>query len=472
MITTASDSPSASSWSMHYLAIAFIVGTTVFAASLFGILTRPLGFLAALWPANAILLGLMVRNPSFAGAWGWIWAFIGYLAADLVTGGELKITLWLTIANMSGAITGYLLFSLLPETDRHLGRPLSVLNLLAVCIAAAAVAAAIGGGAARLLFARDFLTGLEFWFVTELVNMLIILPVIITLPSSRTAWKFALQPREYYTLRAAAPILTLIAALAAGAWVGGPGAIAFAVPALLFCALSYSMFTVAVLTMFACGWMLISISAGITQLQISGDPLLTTSSLRLGIALIALAPLTAASIDSARRQLLEKLGYAASRDGLTGAINRQTFFDGAARLLGDPAAGVRRQVGFLMLDIDNFKKINDTHGHATGDAVLKAFARIVSNTLRDADLFGRIGGEEFAVALPGVDAVQAAAVAERIRLKVEASVNEFAGVTVTVSTGVTSSDLHPEHNIDALMALADRALYTAKFKGRNRVESA
>jgi hypothetical protein len=81
---------------------------------------------------------------------------------------------------MAGAITGYLLYQLLPREYPELRRPLSVLSLFLICVAAAVAAALTGGGAARLLFGRDFLTGIEFWFVTELVNSLIILPVILT----------------------------------------------------------------------------------------------------------------------------------------------------------------------------------------------------------------------------------------------------------------------------------------------------
>ncbi len=92
------------------LLLSLLVALAIFLASLFGILTRPVGFLAALWPANAILLGLMVRNPGLASIWGWVGAFAGYIVADVVTGGDIAITLWLTLANLAGAFTGYTLF--------------------------------------------------------------------------------------------------------------------------------------------------------------------------------------------------------------------------------------------------------------------------------------------------------------------------------------------------------------------------
>jgi hypothetical protein len=207
--------------------------------------------LAALWPANAILLGLMVRNPTMASVWGWLGAFIGYIAADLVTGGELGITLWLTLANMVGAFSGYLLFQLLSEGDKRLRRPQSVLYLFAICCAAAAAAALTGGGAARILFGRDFLSGIEFWFVTELVNNLIILPVILTLPEQpvKALRGFIRSASAEVLSWKIGPLLALLASAACSLLVGGAGAIAFPVPALLWCALSYGMFSTALLTM-------------------------------------------------------------------------------------------------------------------------------------------------------------------------------------------------------------------------------
>lgn len=456
--------------------VGLAVASVIFAASLFGILTRPVGFLAALWPANAILLGLMVRNPAMASIWGWLGAFLGYIAADLATGGEIGITIWLTVANMAGAITGYLLFQLLPEADRRLSRPLSVLYLFAICLVAAAVAAFVGAGAARNVFDRSFLTGLEFWFVTELVNNLVILPAILTFPASpkgRQSPFHPLRPRrgsEKLSWWQIAPLGALLASVIAGMWIGGPGAVAFAVPALLWCALTYSVFTTAVLTMCCCGWLLVAISAGIVQVHMQGDILAATSSLRLGIALIALGPLTAAGINSARTELLSRLAHAADHDHLTGILNRRAFMERAARIFGDQSQG-SRQFAVLMLDIDHFKLVNDRYGHATGDEVLIAFTRAVTDALRPEDIFGRTGGEEFALVLPHLSVGEAEMIAERIRAAVEKSSadgNDDA-VPITVSIGATATRRHPSAGLESLLAIADQALYRAKGQGRNQV---
>lgn len=448
-----------------------IVMVAVFAASLFGILTRPVGFLAAFWPANAILLGLMVRNPRFSTIWGWGGATLGYLAADLLTGGDLGLTIWLTMANLVGAITGVLLYRRLRQEDRRLRRPQSVLFLFAVCVAAATVAAVAGGGAASIVFGRDFLSGLEFWFVTELVNNLVVLPSILTYPGWRAVRRELSGMRVNGTafLQKVAPVGALVLSALVASFVGGPGALVFPVPALLWCALSYSVFATAVLTMGMCGWLLVAVSAGTVQIPAVADFFSASTSIRLGVALLALGPLTVASVNSARTELLARLTYAASHDSLTGVLARQAFL-----LLGDQLV-TRRQgapVSVLMLDVDHFKEVNDRFDHAFGDKVLIEFSRTVSDSLRPSDLLGRTGGEEFAAVLPDTGLASAERIAERVRKAVEGTIvvspdGEAQGVTVSI--GVAAVEDGEGATLDRLLSLADARLYRAKAQGRNRI---
>jgi diguanylate cyclase (GGDEF)-like protein len=162
----------------------------------------------------------------------------------------------------------------------------------------------------------------------------------------------------------------------------------------------------------------------------------------------------------------------ASVDALTGVANRRVFLEAGERLLqrtlaeGKPAA-------VLVLDLDLFKSINDTFGHHTGDRVLCAFCDTAADTLRPNDLFGRMGGEEFACLLPGASAANALQVAERIRASFEGRrVNVGNHVsTSTVSIGIAMAD-NINSDLVSVLAAADRALYLAKAKGRNRVEQA
>jgi diguanylate cyclase (GGDEF)-like protein len=161
---------------------------------------------------------------------------------------------------------------------------------------------------------------------------------------------------------------------------------------------------------------------------------------------------------------------AANTDPLTGLLNRRGFTECARNLCAQYAR--HKPIALLMFDLDHFKSINDRFGHAVGDEVLRVFARVTSTSLRASDMIGRLGGEEFAAILPA-DHDQAAIIAERIR-----AAFEVAGVTVlghtigaTVSIGAALSNA-PVTNIEALLLLADDALYRSKAAGRNCVEIA
>jgi diguanylate cyclase (GGDEF)-like protein len=160
----------------------------------------------------------------------------------------------------------------------------------------------------------------------------------------------------------------------------------------------------------------------------------------------------------------------ATIDSLTGMLNRRAFFERAdnARQL---ATRLRKPIALLMLDIDHFKQLNDGFGHACGDEALKMFAETARGVLRDHDLIGRLGGEEFALALPGTTLDGALEAAERLRLAVtETPVLGCApAYRMTVSIGVVMIDTFEE--LTAALARADHALYAAKTGGRNRVEA-
>ena len=164
---------------------------------------------------------------------------------------------------------------------------------------------------------------------------------------------------------------------------------------------------------------------------------------------------------SRQKRELERL---ATVDGLTGLRNRRWLDDAFARQLAR-AARVDQPMSVLMIDIDRFKQLNDAHGHAFGDAVLRRVAQTLAGCLRPQDLAARYGGEEFAVLLPGLDPAAAMGVAERLRQAVQAD-GEASGLPITVSIGLAGrSGAQP---LDALLRHADEALYRAKESGRNR----
>ena len=158
-------------------------------------------------------------------------------------------------------------------------------------------------------------------------------------------------------------------------------------------------------------------------------------------------------------------------DQLTGLHNRRYMSRHLDNLiLGSKRAG--KPLAFLILDIDYFKSVNDSHGHDIGDEVLKEFANRIAANIRGIDLACRYGGEEFVVVMPDTDASFAYSVAERLRKSIETTPVEISRtpgkINITISIGIASSEGEAD-TADALLHRADQALYRAKRTGRNRV---
>jgi diguanylate cyclase (GGDEF)-like protein len=153
----------------------------------------------------------------------------------------------------------------------------------------------------------------------------------------------------------------------------------------------------------------------------------------------------------------------AATDELTGLSNRRALKD-------EMDTGDRWHSAYILLDLDHFKQVNDTLGHPAGDVALKHVARILRDCLRDGDVAARVGGEEFAVWLPGTDLAHALEIGERLRSSVEQQPFRYQGSAhpLTISCGVTACPVPAVHP-DNLMSTADAALYRAKREGRNRV---
>jgi diguanylate cyclase len=170
-------------------------------------------------------------------------------------------------------------------------------------------------------------------------------------------------------------------------------------------------------------------------------------------------------------RLNQNLESIATIDSLTGALNRRGLEDAALKMQG-VCKRVNLCMAVLVIDVDHFKKINDTHGHLFGDDVLRALSKVIAATLRTGDIFGRYGGEEFCIFLPNTNEADASGLAERIRASIQLAllnINEIA-VNGTVSIGVADS-VQAGYDFKGLVAAADSALYAAKNSGRNRVLS-
>ncbi|MGY8525483.1 GGDEF domain-containing protein [Paracidovorax citrulli] len=168
--------------------------------------------------------------------------------------------------------------------------------------------------------------------------------------------------------------------------------------------------------------------------------------------------------------IVQRLEAVANTDFLTGVLSRKAFEDMASRAIARATAS-GTAVALLIVDVDRFKMVNDTHGHAAGDAVLTAFAGTLTSSVRPADRIGRLGGEEFAVLLPGASSGDAQRIAERIRAAVAAEPVPWGTATIPYTVSGGHATWRPGDTLATLAARADAALYLAKVSGRNRMHA-
>lgn len=437
--------------------------------TLAGIFTRAFESLALFWPVNAILLGLLLRHPPLARPLGWGLLYLGMLVTDIATGNGWEKALWLNLCNLGLILVGWLLLRRQSRAVLRLAQPQGLLLLFLACVSGAGVAATLAS-----LESSGWTVWL-IWFGEQFSTGLLLLPAILSAPDH--PWRSLRYLLRRITAADLWPLLALGLALAAMLLIGGPGAVVFPLLPLLWCAMRFRPFVVA----------LLGLVSGVTEVLMTAGNLAyfgvlndgasvdTLTSARLGIAILVLGPLWVASVNTLNRRLMARLYRRANHDFLTGTLNRSALSQRAEELLEH-----RRRhsdeppVAVLLLDLDHFKLINDRHGHATGDRVLRSFARLLHEQLRQQDLLARLGGEEFAVVLPGIALDEARLIAERLRRRVEAMIlatNDGESLHVTVSIGV--SQLRPEDDdgsLDQVLERADEALYRAKANGRNRVE--
>ena len=192
----------------------------------------------------------------------------------------------------------------------------------------------------------------------------------------------------------------------------------------------------------------------------------------LSLGTLVLPVFTMGAVMMTHDKMMSKAVEDANHDFLTGAWSRRALFEAAEhQLLRIPRTG--KVFSLVMLDVDNFKKINDRVGHATGDRVLTDVVAQARTVTRNIDCFARIGGEEFALLLPETGLLPAQQIAERLRkalerrLSVDIAKDEVRAVSYTVSLGV--AELRNGESFSELLQRADRALYQAKVAGRNRI---
>jgi len=171
------------------------------------------------------------------------------------------------------------------------------------------------------------------------------------------------------------------------------------------------------------------------------------------------------------RESNQQLRHMATHDALTGLLNARAYYAGCDQMI-HLARRNATPYSVLFVDLDHFKLINDSYGHAAGDVVLKSVADALASSMRQSDIVGRIGGEEFSVFLPNTDLAGALKRAETLRIQIENLMLQVGDVSlqITASIGVARNQ-HSEQSMIEIQRLADQAMYLAKRQGRNRVST-
>lgn len=441
----------------------------IFLACMVGIFSRPIGYLAAFWPANAIMLGLLLRNPQMARApLTWVYSWCAFLAADAMTGASLWVNLALNTANVAGVLAAWLFFRTKDVTVLSFQRQRSVLVMFLGCIIGALGCTLVGAWPGSIAFGVPLWRSVALWMSGEFYNFVLIVPLFMAAPKG-WFWTWNRSPADWH-LGQFLPLLALAISEALSLLIGGPGAIAFIMPAMVWCAMTFGVFPMAILNVVVCFGKTAAIAMG--ALSFTPDHVMEATSYRMGLALLSLAPLSVACAYALRMQVLQKLSHAVNHDFLTGVLARRALMERGQKLLsrleeeGQP-------VSVLMLDIDHFKMVNDRYGHAQGDVVLQEFAVLARDALRPEDLLGRMGGEEFAIVLPRTQREQAIAIGQRLCDKFRDHKFPLAdqdSMRATISVGLHAvSSIAPQETLEQLLSKADEALYLAKNSGRDQV---
>lgn len=446
----------------------------IFACCMLGTAARAFNPLAAFWPANAVLLGALTRFPRTRNPYTLAGSVAGYLLADLVSAMPPMAALGLTVANLMYVLVVWGFYLKFRKYFRVLHQGYFYLFLLLFCCMGSFVSSLLIASMLphlnQPLFHGSFWLRFGFWFSAELQNTILILPLILNFPYQKRLVDIFALPQGSIPILHILPVIVLLVSLLLSRYDVGPGALLYPVAALIWCALSYRHFNVALITALSCLYIIFYVSVTDPTLY-PQDYYLNLISLRMGIIAMAIAPLTVSSINRIRSQLIRELQHSVAHDELTASLTRRQFMH-SANLLLRQRMKQQNTLTVLMLDIDHFKSINDRYGHQAGDLALKTCAQIIRQNLRSYDLFGRLGGEEFAIVLLDVTAEEAYPIAERIRISLKQQViqpDPHTRFSFQISIGCAQLDPQHPQNLDALLHQADQALYQAKRNGRDQV---
>ena len=457
-----------------------IIFTIIFVAACTGILTRPLSYSAFFWPANGILLCLLIRYPYFRNIAALIGASFGYITADLITGTSFLLTLSLTIINFIAIYGSYYCYRYFYLQQKHISNenltkstfPLLFSTIIASGICAFAAVIFLLNVPNTFMGHEHKLLSFLNWWSGELLNFVMIVPILITSPSMiklKQTWLNVRMTLPNVTqLKHVLPFIAVIASCILTHLYFAPGALFYPLATMMWAATVYTLFSMSLITTVVC----LTLYHSLSSIYFNSTEtyfIYPMISIRIGLIILGITTLYMCVMNIQRRKIFNKIEYLANYDSLTETLNRRQFIQLADQII---AREKNYPLSVMMIDIDHFKKLNDTYGHASGDLALHKFAHKIKSILRPDDLFCRIGGEEFSLLLQQTSKEQCLHIAERIRRNIEqlqVKTQHNQTITITLSMGVVHVEHLESFKLKDLLHRADEALYFSKQNGRNQV---
>jgi len=447
-----------------------VTAVLVFIGSLLGFWAEALAPHVGIWPANAILLGILAIHPRASNPLSWALIVAGYVAPWLLVGDDVGSAVWHSVINLITVAFGLALIRLCAARISPITNPSGLVTLFAIMIATATMSGFVGALVPAPMLNADWAGRFLARTASEFSNLTIFLPLVIGgvmiqgPPRLRT-------PRDRGKLvRHGVAFGTLLLSCAAMVVIGGPGAFVFYLPALIWCSTRIRSRFAFVLSGALAIWTLVTVPAGIVLLGNGHNHIATgldMASFRFGVGFVTLGAIAVVALNAFWRREHHERTQRANFDELTGLLMRKDFYESAEFMLKRLKPGATSVA--IAIEIDRFSSINDRHGQPAGDQVLKSVADLLTANIRRGDIVGRLGGEEFAIVLPGAGIEEGQRVAERMRESIAAEPFGHGETAFSTSVSVGLVEFAAPADLSRMLSLADEALYEAKNAGRNRV---
>ncbi|AOR63809.1 GGDEF domain-containing protein [Pectobacterium wasabiae] len=477
-------------WMLKTKKFMLFLFVTTLIVSCMGFQFRVLDELSLFWPANILVFCLMVsfrdrkgtiKDKTLSICMGFVVSYAAMLSAALLmdNNSPLRTKVLLCLCNMVFVVTAWCAFCLMCRFTGKWSTFEKFSKYYVYIIFASTFLGAFSSGVAYGFYAYVYDTGNRYdefmdWFSEQLGTGIILAFFFLRGKDIlRAIRNISLCPK--HIRENIFPFLVFIIFLLVSLFFLDASLIALSVIPLTLCAFNYS-FPVMSLLCAITGVILNYLYINQVGMLINSNSeayinsFLTTA--RLNIAMLIMAMLSVSHFVSMNRRLIKIIESNSLKDALTNTFNRRAFLSMLNGKQNVPVYKKKRQLTLLFLDIDYFKQVNDTYGHACGDELIVSFARMLSANIRPSDILCRWGGEEFIIAAYDLTVEQSEAVAEALRRLTESTpltLHDGREIHFTTSIGVAIFSQYEGGNIYDLIGLADEQLYKAKTQGRNRV---